>query len=263
VPAPSGDGGTARRPIIGGNWKMNTLVDGSLQLAHELFRLIGPEPAADVVVFPPFPSLQAVHGVVVGSSIWLGAQDVFWEDSGAFTGEVSAPMLKAVGCEWVLAGHSERRHILGETNEMVNRKLRAALRNNMHAVLCVGETREERRAGQTEEVLGDQLTGSLEAVSREQMDRVVIAYEPVWAIGTGDVATPDQAREAHAFCRSYISSLYDDEIASGIRIQYGGSVSAPNCADLLCQPGIDGALVGGASLKAPDFAAIVEATQPP
>jgi triosephosphate isomerase len=249
--------GTRRKPIIGGNWKMNTLIDSAQKLAVDLRRLIGEEAGADVVVFPPFPNLQGVHAAITGSSIRLGGQDVFWEDSGAFTGEVSAPMLQAVGCEWVLTGHSERRHVLGETDEVVNKKLRAVLRHGLHAILAVGETKEERRGGRTESVLSEQLKGSLAEVSAEDMGRVVIAYEPVWAIGTGDTASPEQAREAHAFCRTVLASLYDEEIASATRIQYGGSVTAANSAELLSLPDIDGALVGGASLKAEEFAEIV------
>jgi triosephosphate isomerase (TIM) len=236
---------------------MNTLVDSAQQLAVDLLRLIGEEAGADVVVFPPFPNLQAVHAAIGGTSILLGAQDVFWEDSGAFTGEVSAPMLIAVGCEWVLTGHSERRHILGETNEAVNRKLRAVLRHGLNAILAIGETKEERRAGRTESVLNEQLKGSLASVGSEDMGRVVIAYEPVWAIGTGDTASHEQVQEAHAFCRAVLASLYDEGIAASTRIQYGGSVTAANSAELLSLAEIDGALVGGASLKAADFAEIV------
>jgi triosephosphate isomerase len=213
----------------------------------------------EVVLFPPFPNLHAVDQVVEGSAIELGAQDIFWEDKGAYTGEVSGPMLRSVGCRWVIVGHSERRHQLGESDQVVNRKLHAALRNDLQAILAVGETREERNAGWTEDILRTQLSHSLKGVAAEQMDRVVIAYEPCWAIGTGDTATPEQAREAHAFVRSVLGDLYGEGIAASTRIQYGGSVTAQNAAELMAEDGIDGALVGGASLKPEAFAVICEA----
>jgi triosephosphate isomerase len=198
-----------------------------------------------------------VHRIVEGSAIQLGAQDVFWEEAGAYTGEVSARMLVAVGCDWVIAGHSERRRLLGESSEVVNRKVRAALRQGLQVILAVGESRDERHAGQTEEVLSTQLRESLVQVRTEDVERLVVAYEPVWAIGTGETATPDQARDAHAFVRAELEQIYGAAVAGGIRIQYGGSVTAQNAAELLAEPGIDGALVGGASLKSDDFAAIV------
>jgi triosephosphate isomerase len=248
-----------RRKVVGGNWKMNTTLDGAVALAEDLARRLGEMLDVDVVLCPPFPNLEAVYHVIEGTTLQLGAQDVFWQDSGAFTGEVSPPMLTAVGCEWVIVGHSERRHIIGESSEIVNRKLRAALHGGLRVILAVGETREERHAGQMERVLREQLEQSLEQVEAEPMERIVIAYEPVWAIGTGETATPDQARDAHAFVRRVLGELFGPDIAAATPIQYGGSVTAANAAELMAEPGIDGALVGGASLKPDDFAAIVRA----
>jgi triosephosphate isomerase len=246
-----------RRPIVGGNWKMNTTIFSAVDLAEALVRRIAGTEGVDVVLFPPFPNLQAVAHVIDGSRLQLGAQDVFWEQQGAYTGEVSAPMLTAAGCAWVIVGHSERRRLLGESSAVVNRKLHAALQGDLRAVLAVGETRDERHAGRTDQVLQEQLLQSLADVGRDQLDRVVIAYEPVWAIGTGETATPEQARDAHAHVRAVLASMYGEEAADTMRIQYGGSATAENCEELMSQPGIDGALVGGASLKPDDFAAIV------
>jgi triosephosphate isomerase len=238
---------------------MNTTLYEAIDLAEAIVRRLGDPHGLEVVLFPPFPNLQAVDQVIDGSEVQLGAQDVFWADKGAYTGEVSGPMLRAVGCSWVIVGHSERRHELGESSEVVNRKLHAALRNDLQAILAVGETREERTADRTEEVLRTQLTESLQGVQVDSMDRVVIAYEPCWAIGTGDTATPEQAREAHAFVRSVLADLYGGQVAEATRIQYGGSVTAANAAELMAQDGIDGALVGGASLKPEEFVRICEA----
>ncbi|GAC1445635.1 MAG: triose-phosphate isomerase [Chloroflexota bacterium] len=248
-------------PIIGGNWKMNTTVNTALDLAENLTRHIGEIIDVEVVLFPPFPNLAAVHQIIHGSTLTLGAQDVFREDRGAYTGEVSAEMLIAVGCTWVIVGHSERRRILGEGNEIVNQKLHAALRNELEVILAVGETLEERHTHQTETVLRDQLVRSLAGVNADNMESVVIAYEPIWAIGTGLTATVDQARESHACIREVLAHLYTPQVAEDIRIQYGGSVTGQNAAELLSAPGIDGALVGGASLKPDDFIAIVRAAQ--
>lgn len=248
-----------RRPIIGGNWKMNTTLPTAADLAASVVRQIGDDVASEVVLFPPFPNLETVQRVIEGSDLQLGAQDVFWEDNGAFTGEVSASMLIAAGCRWVIVGHSERRHILGESSEIVNRKLHAALRHDMQAILAIGETRDERRHGKTEAVLTQQLEESLAGVGHGHMRRIVVAYEPVWAIGTGETATSEQCVEAHAYVRSVLVRLFGRRIAEATRIQYGGSVTASNARELLTLPGVDGALVGGASLKAPDFATIVEA----
>jgi triosephosphate isomerase len=200
-----------------------------------------------------------VHRAIDGSALQLGAQDLFWEDAGAYTGEVSAPMLVAVGCSWALVGHSERRRLLGESSEVVNQKLHAALRHDLRVILAIGETRDERHAGRTEAICEEQLEVSLTGVGADEFARIVIAYEPVWAIGTGETATPDQAREAHQNVRKVLARLYGEAAAQATRIQYGGSVTASNAVELMAQPGIDGALVGGASLKPQEFAAIVEA----
>jgi triosephosphate isomerase (TIM) len=248
-----------RRPIVGGNWKMNTNVPAAMALAESMVWHLGNQSAVEVVLFPPFPNLEAVHRVIDGSVLQLGAQDLFWEDAGAYTGEVSAPMLSAVGCVWALVGHSERRQLFGESSDIVNRKLQAALRHNLNVILAIGETGDERKGGHTETICSQQLHASLADVKAEDFGRIVIAYEPVWAIGTGETASPEQARDAHAHVRRVLAQLYGDGAAAATRIQYGGSVSASNAAELMAQPGIDGALVGGASLKPPDFAAIVEA----
>lgn len=238
---------------------MNTTITSAADLAAELVERAGGCDHADVILFPPFPNLETVHRIISGSNLALGAQDVFWEAAGAYTGEVSAGMLIATGCKWVIVGHSERRRILGESNAVVNRKLHAALDGGLRVILAVGETREERAAGGAEAVLRAQLEESFAGVPAEIMDKLVLAYEPVWAIGTGETASPDQARDAHAFLRSVLLELYGREIARDTRIQYGGSVTRFNAAELLSEPGIDGALVGGASLKVDEFVAIVEA----
>lgn len=238
---------------------MHTTLPEAIDLADAVVRQTGDVTAVEVVLFPPFPNLETVSRSIAGSSLQQGGQDVFWEDRGAYTGEVSAPMLVAVGCRWVIAGHSERRRLLGEGSDVVNRKLRAALRNGLHVILAVGETYDERQSGRMERVLEEQLRESLTGVDAADMARVVIAYEPVWAIGTGETASPQQAVDAHAFVRRVLADLYGAAIAGATRIQYGGSVTAQTATDLLSQPGIDGALVGGASLKPDDFAAIVKA----
>jgi len=248
-----------RRPVVGGNWKMNTTLDEARSLARSLMEEIGHPGGAEVIVCPPFTNLQAVHEIIAGSVVTLGAQDLFWEPKGAYTGEISAEMLASLGVAWVICGHSERRHILGESNEVVNRKVRRALGSGLRVILAVGETEPERVAGQTEAVLAAQLAGSLSDVSSQDLPRMVVAYEPVWAIGTGLTATPDQAQDAHAFVRGWLRDLYATEAADSIRLQYGGSVTAANASALMNMPDIDGALVGGASLKASDFAAIVRA----
>jgi triosephosphate isomerase (TIM) len=247
------------RKVVGGNWKMNTTLDGAVALAQEVTRRVGETLDVDIVLCPPFPNLEAVYRVIKGTALQLGAQNVFWADSGAYTGEVSPPMLSAAGCEWVIIGHSERRHLLGESSAMVNRKLQAALHHGLSVILAVGETKDERYGGHMERILREQIEQSLEQIDGAEMDRVVIAYEPVWAIGTGETATPDQARDAHAFVRQVLSELFGTAVALATRIQYGGSVTAANAAELMAEPGIDGALVGGASLKPDDFAEIVRA----
>ena len=216
------------------------------------------KPALRLSLPPPFTALAAVNDVVTDSNIHLAAQDVYSEDSGAFTGEISAPMLKDVGCNYVIIGHSERRQYFGETNESVNQKVNAALAHDLKPIICVGEQLEEREAGRTETVIEDHVTGGIRGLSAAELLSCVIAYEPVWAIGTGKTATPDQAQEVHNFIRGLLTEAHSVEVASQIRIQYGGSVKPENTAELMAQPDVDGALVGGASLEAESFAQIVK-----
>jgi len=248
-----------RKFFIAGNWKMNTSRAGAVKLAEALVDKIGTIEAVDLAVCPPSVYLADVGGTLSHSRIALGAQNMFYEDNGAFTGELSGAMLKDVGCRYVIIGHSERRHIIGETDEIINRKIVKGLADGLEVIFCVGELLEQRQAAATLDVVRRQVRIGLEGVTKGQADRLTIAYEPVWAIGTGQTATPDQAQEVHAMIREVIVEIYDGELARALRIQYGGSVKPSNAAELLAQPDIDGALVGGASLKADDFAAIVKA----
>jgi triosephosphate isomerase len=250
-----------RRSFVAGNWKMNLNREESVALARGIAESIGASYEVDVAVCPPFVYLDAVGQVIQGSSVGLGAQNMYHEPSGAFTGEVSAGMLLDVGCTYVILGHSERRHVLGESDEDINKKVHAALAMELFPIVCVGETLDEREAGRTADVVRSQFTGSLAGLTAEQMKRIVIAYEPVWAIGTGKVATPGQAEEVHADLRTLLENHYNSEVASQVRVQYGGSVKPENAAELLSQPNIDGALVGGASLKVDSFLGIVDAAK--
>ena len=250
-----------RRKFIAGNLKMNTTRAEAVALAASLAAKTGASSGADVAVCPPSVYLEAVGEAIQGSAVALGAQNCYHEAKGAFTGEISPAMLKDIGCKYVILGHSERRQIFKESNQDVNRKMIAALGVGLLPIVCVGETLEQRQAGQTAAVVREQLEGSLAGLSAEQMTSIVIAYEPVWAIGTGVVATPEQAEEVHADLRRLLETRYNSQVASATRIQYGGSVNAENAATLLAQPNIDGALVGGASLKADSFLAIVQAAQ--
>ncbi|HYE01704.1 MAG TPA: triose-phosphate isomerase [Phycisphaerales bacterium] len=248
-------------PFIGGNWKMNTDRASAARLARDVAAALPEGNVADVAVFPPFPYLIPVSEVVAspeGSArMMLGAQDCYHEASGAFTGEVSVGMLRDVGVGAVLVGHSERRHVIGEDDALVNLKARAVLDAGLVCVLCVGETLEQRHAGQADEINAAQVRAGLRGVTGPQTRRLVVAYEPVWAIGTGASATPQDAGAAHASIRSVLGGLFGPGPASGIRVIYGGSVSAANARDMLGQPDVDGALVGGASLRAKEFAGIV------
>lgn len=248
-----------RRPLIAGNWKMNLERASSVALAQGVAQGIAGLNGVDVAVCPPFVYLDPVAQVLKGSKVGLGAQDMYHEAKGAFTGEISAAMLLDVACTYVILGHSERRHVLGETDEQVNKKVRAALAAGLTPILCVGELLAEREAGQTGAVIRRQVIGSLAGLSAAEMARTVIAYEPVWAIGTGKTASPEQAEEVHLDLRRILEDRYNKEVAEQVRIQYGGSVTADNAAELLAQPDIDGALVGGASLKPATFLAIVAA----
>jgi triosephosphate isomerase len=250
-----------RRPIIAGNWKLNKTISEAVALVTALRPLVANVASVEVVVAPPFTALSAVSKALEGSRIRISAQDVFWKESGAYTGEVSATMLKDVGCDYVIIGHSERRQYFGEINESVNRKTKAALAQGLKPIVCVGESLGEREAGQTEAVVKDQVINGLEGLTGEQILSTVIAYEPVWAIGTGKNATPAQAQKVHAFIRSLLAKIYSADVASQVCIQYGGSVKPENAADLMAQPDVDGALVGGASLQAESFAQIVKAAQ--
>lgn len=247
-----------RRVFIAGNWKMNLTRDESIALARAVSSGVKGE-AVEVAVCPPLVYLEAVRSVLADTHVGLGAQNMYDRPNGAFTGEVSGEMLRDVGCRYVILGHSERRQLMGETNEQVKHKVVRALEVGLVPIVCVGETLEQRQAGRTADVVRDQFVGSLGGLSAQQMGQVVIAYEPVWAIGTGVVATPQQAEEVHADLRSLLESHYNAAIASQTRIQYGGSVKPDNAAELLGQPNIDGALVGGASLKPDSFLGIISA----
>jgi len=247
-----------RRPIIAGNWKMNKTVKEAQELVNGLKEPLKDIQNVEIVVCPPYTALNEAAKILKGSNIRLGAQDAYWEDSGAYTAEVSCPMLKEAGCQYVIIGHSERRAYFGETNESVNKKARAVLRHNLTPIICIGERLEQREKGETFEVIKDHLEGGLKDITAQEMEKIVIAYEPVWAIGTGKTATPQQAQEAHAFIRNLLKQTYGGETANLLRIQYGGSVKPDNIADLLAQADIDGALVGGASLKLESFVNIVK-----
>ena len=247
-----------RKPLVAGNWKMHRTGPEAVELIQQL-RDGYTAGRAEVMVAPPFTALELASRALEASGIVLGAQNVHWEAQGAFTGEISAGMLKALGCAYVIVGHSERRQLFGETDSWVSKKARAVLHAGMRPVVCIGETLAERDAGRTLEVCASQLHGSLAGVAVEEMTHVVLAYEPVWAIGTGRNATPAQAQEVHAHVREQLVRLFGRPVGESVRILYGGSVKADNAAELLGQADVDGALVGGASLKAQEFLAIVAA----
>ena len=246
-----------RMPFIAGNWKMNKTAGEAVELVRQLKATLSGVKEVEVAVAPPFTALQAVQKELEGSSIRLAAQNLFWEEKGAYTGEISPLMLKELGCRYVILGHSERRQLFEETDETVNKRMKAALRQGLAPIFCIGETLKEREEERAFAVIGDQLQEGLRGITEEEMDRVVIAYEPVWAIGTGKTATPQQAEEVHAFIRQRLSDLFSNGIAEKIRIQYGGSVTPDNVKGLMSQKDIDGALVGGASLKPDTFSKIV------
>jgi triosephosphate isomerase len=248
-----------RRFLIAGNWKMNLLADSARALVRELTGQWSDAANVGVAVCPPSVYLTSVAEALKGSVIGLGAQNMYSQDEGAYTGEVSGKMLRDVGCQYVILGHSERRTLLGESDAVVNQKLLAALRCQLTPIVCVGETLAEREGGRTQQVVESQCRGSLAGLSVEQMRQTVLAYEPVWAIGTGKTATPGQAEEVHAQIRSLLTALFGEACAQQVIIQYGGSVKADNALELLSQPNIDGALVGGASLKADQFLPICRA----
>ncbi len=247
-----------RNVLIAGNWKMNLTAKGSVELAKDLKGLVKDVDGTEILICPSFTALQDVYSVIKGSNIELGAQNVCYDDKGAFTGEISAEMLKETGCKYVIIGHSERRHVFKETDDMINLRVKNCLKNKLNAILCVGETLEQRESGETEKVVVSQIKKGLEGISEDDMKDVVIAYEPVWAIGTGKTASPLEAQEVHVIIRDFIKDIFNDEISFKTRILYGGSVKPDNIKELMMQSDIDGALVGGASLKAEEFAKLVK-----
>ena len=248
-----------RKKLIAGNWKMNKTPADGATLVRDIVTAVGKQSDVDVVVCPPFTGLEAAAKALEGSNVKLGAQNMHFEASGAFTGEISAPMLRAIFATHVILGHSERRTLFGETNELINKKVLAALKNQLRPIFCVGETLAEREAGSTLKVVQTQVERGLEGVSKELAATVVVAYEPVWAIGTGKVATTEQAQEVHAFIRGLLGKLFTDPVGQKLRILYGGSMKPANAPELLAQKDIDGGLIGGASLEARSFVELVTA----
>lgn len=244
---------------MAGNWKMNNTAAEAAALAKDLTRLLANSKGVDVVICPPFTALATVGPVISGTNIGLGAQNMHWEKSGAFTGEVSAAMLRDLYCHYVILGHSERRAMFGETDEVVNRKVKAALASNLHPIVCIGETLSQRKSGKTEEIIKSQCRNSFKDLDAANFSNMILAYEPVWAIGTGMTATPQQAQDVHRHIRRLVQDQTDEKTALSIRILYGGSVKATNATELFHQPDIDGGLIGGASLEADSFVAIVNA----
>jgi len=244
-----------RRLLIAGNW-MHKTVQEAVSLVRELKDLVSNVNDRDILICPPFTALYSVREELEGSNISLGAQNMFYEEKGAFTGEISPLMLKDVGCSYVILGHSERRHIFGETDELINKKVTSAVNHGLIPILCVGETLQDREEGKTKDVVGRQVREGLKGLAEDS--EFVVAYEPVWAIGTGKTATPELAEEVHSFIREVLAEMFGKEKADSVRILYGGSVKPENAAGLLKQPNIDGSLVGGASLKADSFAKIVK-----
>jgi triosephosphate isomerase len=248
----------ARKKFIAGNWKMNTTIDEARALAKGITETAGKITDVDVAICPPYTNLSAVGEAIRGTSVKLGAQDVHWEAKGAFTGKVSCGMLKSVGVTYVIVGHSEQRSYFHETDENVNKKAKAVLSAGLLPIICVGETLAERKAGKLTEVVERQVRGAFAGIAKADALKCTVAYEPVWAIGTGEVATPAQANEAHQFIRKVLASLYDNAAADAMRIQYGGSMKPDNAKDLLALSDVDGGLIGGAALKAQDFLGIIK-----
>jgi triosephosphate isomerase (TIM) len=249
-----------RKPIIAGNWKMYKDVGEAVELANAIKREVFEVENVEIVICPPATDLGEVGEMLIESNIGLGAQNCYWEKEGAFTGEISVPMIKSVGCKYVIIGHSERRKYFGETDETVNKKISAAIDGGLIPIVCVGETLEEREAGKTMEVVKTQVKGALKGFDEKYLDPLVIAYEPVWAIGTGKTATPQQAQEVHAMIRELLSEMYTGAFSGSRRILYGGSVKSDNIEELMKEKDIDGGLIGGASLKSDGFADIIKST---
>ena len=248
----------SRKTIIAGNWKMNKTAAEGKAFVEEFKSLVADVDSVEIVVCPVFTALASVVEAAAGTNVKVGAQNIHWAENGAFTGEISAAMLKETGVEYVIIGHSERRQYFGETDETVNQRLNAALKAGLIPMVCVGEMLEEREGGKTEAVLDTQLKGGLAGLSKEDMEKVVIAYEPVWAIGTGKTATPEMAEETHAYIRKVLTEMFGAETADKVRIQYGGSMKPGNSADLIAQADIDGGLVGGAALEPASFAELIK-----
>ncbi|PIR18322.1 MAG: triose-phosphate isomerase [Deltaproteobacteria bacterium CG11_big_fil_rev_8_21_14_0_20_49_13] len=246
--------------IVAANWKLNNTVQESLMLVAGIIAHVKLAPNVEVVLAPPFTSLYSVGVSLTDSELKLAGQNIYWEEKGAFTGEISGSLLKDIGCLYVLIGHSERRKYFGETNETVNKRIFAALRNELVPIMCIGETLQERESGKTYEILERQLKGGLMGLQQKDLEKFSIAYEPVWAIGTGKNATGDQIEEAHHFIRNYVAKLYDAPTANNISILYGGSVKASNCKEIYKQPNVNGVLVGGASLDAKGFCDMIAQT---
>jgi triosephosphate isomerase len=253
-----------RKPFVAGNWKMNTDSQSSVKLAGDIAsgaKNLAAE-QVDIAVIPPFVYIHSVVQALKTAAIAVGAQDVYFEQEGAFTGEISPTMLKDIGCHYVLCGHSERRHVIGENDELINSKTTAAVNSGLLPILCVGETRQQREAGKTSDIVTHQVREGLAGLIDEKASAITLAYEPVWAIGTGLTATPDQAQEVHALIRELVADIYNDQLAGEMRILYGGSVKPENAAELMSEKDIDGLLVGGASLKADAFVQIINASVP-
>lgn len=248
----------ARTPLMGGNWKMYKTKADALEMVKALKEQVKDVTNREIVLFVPFTLIEPVIEAVKGSNIWIGAQNMYFEEEGAFTGEISPWQVKDTGAQSVLIGHSERRHVFGESDELINKKVKSALVHDLRPVLCVGELLEEREAGKVESVLSTQVTEGFKDLSKADAMKVTVAYEPVWAIGTGKTATPEDADDAHAVIRKVLTGLYDQEVADSMRILYGGSVKPENVDGLMAKENIDGGLVGGASLKADSFARIVK-----
>jgi triosephosphate isomerase len=247
-----------RTPIIAGNWKMNKTIPEAIELANSLKREFLDIQGVEVVICPPFTALSEVFEILNSSNIKLGAQNMSCQEEGAFTGEVSAKMLRDAGCQFVILGHSERRQYFFETDNLINNKIKAALKNNLTPIVCVGETLDERENEKTFDVIQTQISGVLKDIKAVDLEKIIFAYEPVWAIGTGKNATSAQAEEVHKFIRSFLKKCYNEETANAVRIQYGGSVKPENFSELISQEDIDGALVGGASLQMEAFVKIVK-----
>ena len=250
-----------RKKVIAGNWKMYKSNSEAKELIEELKNKTNEIIKTTMIVCPPFTALSMAAEMVNGTNIQVGAQNMYWEQQGAFTGEISTEMIKSTGATFVIIGHSERRQFFGETDESVNKKLKAVLQSGLNPIVCIGETLEERESGVTNDLVGKQVEKALADISTELMKKVILAYEPIWAIGTGKTATPEQAQDVHKFIRSILFRLYNNEVGNEIVIQYGGSVKPENATELLSQPDIDGALVGGACLKAESFSEIIKAAE--